>query len=42
MNTPGTAAGNWGWQAPRHAFDERLAGRLRSMLADANRLRRWS
>jgi 4-alpha-glucanotransferase len=38
MNTPGTAAGNWGWQAPQHAFDERLAGRLRSVLADANRL----
>ena len=40
MNTPGTAAGNWGWVAPEHAFDERLAGRLRQMLADANRLER--
>ena len=38
MNTPGTATGNWSWQAPAGVFEERLAGPLRSMLADANRL----
>jgi 4-alpha-glucanotransferase len=40
MNTPGTDVGNWAWRASPHVFDERLAGRLRAMLADANRLDR--
>lgn len=39
MNTPGTDSGNWTWRAPDHAFDEELAGRLRVLVADANRLR---
>ncbi|MBV9830166.1 MAG: 4-alpha-glucanotransferase [Marmoricola sp.] len=38
MNTPGTDTGNWSWRAPEDAFEERLAGPLRSMVADANRL----
>ncbi len=38
MNTPGTSQGNWAWQAPPDAFDERLAGQLRTLVADANRL----
>ena len=38
MNTPGTTAGNWTWQAPPDAFDEHLAGQLRSLIADANRV----
>ena len=39
MNTPGTTEGNWAWQAPPDAFDERLAGLLRTLVADSNRLR---
>ena len=38
MNTPGTDTGNWSWRAPPDAFDEHLAGPLRSVVADANRL----
>ena len=38
MNTPGTTARNWTWQAPADAFDERLAGQLRALVADALRL----
>jgi 4-alpha-glucanotransferase len=38
MNTPGTATGNWTWRAPLGAFDEKLAGRLRMLVADENRL----
>jgi 4-alpha-glucanotransferase len=38
MNTPGTSTGNWAWRAPPDAFDERLAGGLRTLVADTNRL----
>jgi 4-alpha-glucanotransferase len=38
MNTPGTDTGNWAWRAPRGAFGEELADRLRTMVADAGRL----
>ena len=39
MNTPGTARGNWGWQAPAGAFDDDLARRVRALVASAGRLR---
>ena len=38
MNTPGTALGNWGWQAPAGAFDGELAARVRALVAEADRL----
>jgi 4-alpha-glucanotransferase len=38
MNTPGTDEGNWAWQASPGAFDDRLARRLRQLVADADRL----
>ena len=38
MNTPGTALGNWGWQAPAGAFDADLAARIRALVAEAGRL----
>ena len=38
MNTPGTATGNWTWQAEEDVFDERLAGAVRTLVADALRL----
>ena len=38
MNTPGTDAGNWGWVAPEDSFTERLAGHLRQLVADTNRI----
>jgi 4-alpha-glucanotransferase len=38
MNIPGTAAGNWAWQAPADAFDAALAARLRTAVAEADRL----
>jgi 4-alpha-glucanotransferase len=38
MNTPGTATGNWTWRAPAGAFDDRLAARVRTLVADADRL----
>ena len=37
MNTPGTDEGNWSWQAPRGAFDEALAERLRGLIAGSDR-----
>lgn len=37
MNTPGTATGNWCWQAPAGAFDDELAARLRELVAAAGR-----
>ncbi|MFC6287109.1 4-alpha-glucanotransferase [Nocardioides sp. GCM10027113] len=37
MNTPGTAAGNWSWQAPEGVFDDDLAARLRSVVESASR-----
>ncbi|QIK76642.1 4-alpha-glucanotransferase [Nocardioides piscis] len=38
MNTPGTADGNWDWQAPAGAFDDELAARVRDLVAAADRL----
>ena len=38
MNTPGTAEGNWAWQAPAGAFDADLAARFRALVAAADRL----
>ena len=38
MNTPGTAEGNWAWQAPPDAFDHELATRIRGLLAATDRL----
>ena len=38
MNTPGTATGNWSWQAPADAFDEDLASRIRALVVAADRL----
>ncbi len=38
MNTPGTATGNGTWRAPAGAFDDRLAARVRTLVADADRL----
>jgi len=37
MNTPGTDAGNWRWQAPDGAFDADLAARLRGLVQLAGR-----
>jgi 4-alpha-glucanotransferase len=37
MNTPGTEAGNWTWQAPPGAFDTDLASRLRTLVEEAGR-----
>ena len=38
MNTPGTADGNWAWQAPAGAFDDALAARLRTLVEATDRL----
>jgi 4-alpha-glucanotransferase len=38
MNTPGTAAGNWSWQAADGVFDEALAARLRTLVEGSARL----
>ena len=38
MNTPGTAQGNWAWQTPAGAFDDRLAARMRELVAATDRL----
>ena len=38
MNMPGTAEGNWAWQAPPDAFDPELATRIRGLLAETDRL----
>ena len=38
MNTPGAAEGNWAWRAAPDSFTDDLAGRLRTLVADANRL----
>ena len=38
MNTPGTAQGNWAWQAPAGAFDAHLATRIRELVAATDRL----
>lgn len=37
MNTPGTAEGNWSWQAGEELFDPALAGRLRSLVEEHDR-----
>ena len=38
MNTPGTAVGNWSWQAQDGVFDEALARRLRTLVERYDRL----
>jgi 4-alpha-glucanotransferase len=38
MNTPGTAQGNWTWQAPAGVFDAQLAARIRELVAATRRL----
>ena len=38
MNTPGTEAGNWAWQAQDGDFDEALARRLRTLVERWDRL----
>ncbi len=38
MNTPGTEAGNWSWQADDGVFDEALAHRLRVLVERSDRL----
>ena len=38
MNTPGTARGNWTWQAPAGAFDADLAARFHALVTEADRL----
>ncbi len=38
MNTPGTEAGNWSWQAQDGVFDEALARRLRTLVERYDRL----
>lgn len=38
MNTPGTADGNWRWQAPADAFNDDLAVRIRALVAATHRL----
>ena len=38
MNVPGTAVGNWSWQAGPGAFDDRLARRLRTLVERYDRL----
>ena len=37
MNTPGTDAGNWTWQAARGSFDADLAERLGALVAGTGR-----
>jgi 4-alpha-glucanotransferase len=38
MNTPGTASGNWSWQAFEDDFDDALAARLRALVEEHGRL----
>jgi 4-alpha-glucanotransferase len=38
MNTPGTATGNWSWQAFEDDFDDALAARLRELVEEHRRL----
>ncbi len=38
MNVPGTAEGNWSWQAQADAFDDALAARLRELVETYDRL----
>jgi 4-alpha-glucanotransferase len=38
MNTPGTAEGNWSWQAPAGVFDAALAAQVRGLVTAADRL----
>ncbi|WP_445257192.1 4-alpha-glucanotransferase [Nocardioides aurantiacus] len=37
MNTPGTATGNWGWQAEPGAFTPDLAARFRALVVESGR-----
>ena len=38
MNVPGSAEGNWSWQAPAGAFDAALAARVRGLVEEHDRL----
>ena len=38
MNVPGSAEGNWSWQASAGAFDDALASRLRALVEEHDRL----
>jgi 4-alpha-glucanotransferase len=38
MNVPGSAEGNWSWQAESGAFDDALAARVRSLVEEHDRL----
>ena len=38
MNVPGSAVGNWSWQADEGAFDRSLAERLRALVEEYDRL----
>jgi len=38
MNTPGTAQGNWAWQAPAGVFNADLAAKVHTLVAAADRL----
>jgi 4-alpha-glucanotransferase len=38
MNVPGSAEGNWSWQAPAGVFDQALAARVRALVEAHDRL----
>jgi len=38
MNTPGTASGNWDWQAPAGGFDAALSARVRDLVEGSGRV----
>ena len=38
MNTPGTDAGNWAWQAAAGSFDAALAELVRRLVEESGRL----
>ena len=38
MNVPGSAEGNWSWQADAGVFDEKLADRVRTLVEEHDRL----
>jgi 4-alpha-glucanotransferase len=40
MNTPGSASGNWTWQAGEELFDDAIADRLRALVEEHGRLGR--
>jgi 4-alpha-glucanotransferase len=38
MNVPGSAEGNWSWRAEPGVFDDALAGRVRALVEEHDRL----